>query len=717
MPDFSILFSPFVQAMDWWRESIHRKFAVAVLPMIIGTVVLVLTIDELIQYRHARGELLDRQTRAIEQYPQMIGGLLSKGNTGLVDNLVSAIASDPDVAFVAVKDSAGNIVATAGTDAPENYSLETVQEAFSYFPDEEIPVDGMDIDGRLVVELTSGRILTDMYERIQIKFLAVISLTFFLFVLVRLANEFIIAKPLNRMIGAIEANIRAGTLMPLNFRGNDEIARFGRAYNIQTNQILQHQSELRDANNRLEAMVSKRTEQLSGALSRAEHAKQHIARIANQDEVTGLLNRRGFTARLQETIDAGGTNDANVFLFLMDLDRFKNVNDTLGHAAGDELLQFIAGKLKKIAGDCLALGRVGGDEFAMFLPGPVTRTEATLLATKILETFKTPAMIAGRPIHAGISIGISTYPDNSRDAGQLMKNADIALYQAKELRGRYVFFSSRMAQNVVQHDQIEIDLRRGIRERNGVAVYFQPKVDLRQGSVVGFEALVRWQDRKGVIIGPDQFLPIASERGMLLDLSEQIAENIKDVTRYWSTRTSLPFTIAINIHADQLANRDHLENVIETIRSSGIGMDRFTLEITEGCILGRGKDDALDYLIELQDDGLKLSLDDFGTGYAALTHLKNLPMDELKIDKSFVQNLGEDSGDEAIIRAAVDLAHSFGMNVVAEGVETHNQLQAVFGLGCDQVQGYLFGRPEESDLAFQRLFETDNPLSKESSAA
>ena len=143
----------------------------------------------------------------------------------------------------------------------------------------------------------------------------------------------------------------------------------------------------------------------------------------------------------------------------------------------------------------------------------------------------------------------------------------------------------------------------------------------------------------------------------------------------------------------------------------------FTLEITEGCILGRGKDDALDYLIELQDDGLKLSLDDFGTGYAALTHLKNLPMDELKIDKSFVQNLGEDSGDEAIIRAAVDLAHSFGMNVVAEGVETHNQLQAVFGLGCDQVQGYLFGKPEESDLAFQRLFETNNPLSKESSAA
>ena len=465
-------------------------------------------------------------------------------------------------------------------------------------------------------------------------------------------------------------------------------------------------------------MVSKRTEQLSGALRRAERATQQIAQIANQDDVTGLLNRRGLTARLQEAIDASETGTANIVLFLMDLDRFKNVNDTLGHAAGDELLQYVAGELRKVAGENSAIGRVGGDEFALILPGPVSQAEATALAVKILETFKTPAMISGRPIHAGISIGISVYPDNSRDAGQLMKNADIALYQAKESgRGRFVFFSSRMAQNVVQHDQIEIDLRRGIRERNGVAVHFQPKVDLRRGAVVGFEALVRWQDRKGGIIGPDQFLPVASERGMLLDLSEQIAENIKDVARTWSTRTSLPFSIALNIHGDQLTNRDHLETIISTIKSSGIGMDRFTLEITEGCILGRGKDHALDYLIELQRDGLKLSLDDFGTGYAALTHLKRLPMDELKIDKSFVQNLGQDSGDEAIIRAAVDLAHAFGMNVVAEGVETHGQLQAVYSLGCDQVQGYLFGKPEETSLAFQRLLDPEKPLGPTRSAA
>lgn len=713
MLNLSRLISPFAQFSDWHRRSIHRKFAVAVLPIIIGTVILILAVDEVVHLRHAREKLLDVQYRRAEGARDMLGELLSDGDTKVVKDLVATIAVDPDVSFVAVKDSAGNMVVSAGNRASETHRLAMYQEDFAYVDAHQLPVNGS-----FVVELTSQHIFAHLIERIRVKSLAVLSLTIFLFILIRLLNGFIVAAPLNRMIEAIEANLRAGTLMPLKLRGDDEIARLGRAYNAQTEQIVQHQAELRDANNKLEVMVSKRTEQLSSALARAERATQHIARIANQDEVTGLLNRRGFTQRLQQAIAASEADGTNTVLFLMDLDRFKNVNDTLGHAAGDELLQYVSANLKKTVVGKGALGRVGGDEFAVFLPGPIDEAEAAALATRILNAFKSPAMISGRPIHAGISIGISICPDNSRDAGQLMKNADIALYQAKESgRGRFVFFSSTMAQNVDQHDRIEVDLRRGMREKNGVAVHFQPKVDLRQGAVVGFEALVRWHQRKGGMIGPDQFLPIASERGMLLDLSEQIAEHIKEVAQHWSMKTSLPFTIALNIHADQLTNRDHLEKVIGTIRSSGLSMDRFTLEITEGCILGRGKDDALDYLVDLRRDGLKLSLDDFGTGYAALTHLKNLPMDELKIDKSFIQNLGQDSGDEAIIRAAVDLAHSFGMNVVAEGVETQEQLQSVFLLGCDQVQGNLFGRPEDSELAFRRLLGPERPLAPFSSAA
>ena len=386
----------------------------------------------------------------------------------------------------------------------------------------------------------------------------------------------------------------------------------------------------------------------------------------------------------------------------MDLDRFKIINDTLGHQVGDELLREVACRLSQVVRETDFVARLGGDEFVIILPGVQTPADAAMVASKIIGALSAPIQVEGHELHTSPSIGISVFPDDGPDGDSILKNADTAMYHAKSAgRNNYQFYAHEMNQVASERLNIERKLRHAL-TRNELSLCFQPQFSADGRSPTGVEALVRWHHPTDGMIAPDRFIPVAEETGIIIEIGEWVLLNACREMRRWIDNGLTPLRVAVNVSARQLRRRDFPEMVAGVLAESGLPAELLELEITESSVM-ENPEEAIQILEKIGRMGITLAVDDFGTGYSSLAYLKRFPIDHLKIDRSFVRDIETDLNDRAIAFGTIALAHSLGLNVIAEGVETEDQLELLRSNGCDEVQGYLFSKPLTGAAAFAFL--------------
>ncbi|MDH3476426.1 MAG: EAL domain-containing protein, partial [Rhodospirillales bacterium] len=414
-------------------------------------------------------------------------------------------------------------------------------------------------------------------------------------------------------------------------------------------------------------------------------------------------NRTQFQAKLKEAIEQAKRTGRVVGLMLLDLDHFKDVNDTLGHPAGDALLKQVSGRLQECLRATDTVARLGGDEFAVIATNCTDVEGVTLLADRIVEDLARPFVIEDSQIHTGTSIGITIFPQDSENSDQLLRNADLALYRAKgEGRGTWRIYDEQMNVDVQTQRQLEEDLHRAL-DREELEVAYQPRYNIVTGEIVGAEALLRWSHAERGTIPPDQFIPVAESTGTIVSITQWLLREVCARNRQWQDSGLSALCLSINLSPVHFKHREIVEQVAEALLEAGLEPECLELEITEGMAMAGGES-SLHLVHELKKLGVKLSIDDFGTGYSSLDRLKKFPIDCLKIDRSFVCDIMTDVNDAAICSAAIRLGHSLNIRVLAEGVETEEQLAFLIEQGCEEAQGFLLSRPlgAEDFVAFLR---------------
>jgi diguanylate cyclase (GGDEF)-like protein len=421
-----------------------------------------------------------------------------------------------------------------------------------------------------------------------------------------------------------------------------------------------------------------------------EQAERTIQYLAYYDPLTALPNRTQLLERLQQAIVDGRNGQHAVALLLMDLDRFKQINDTLGHHHGDILIFQVGLRLKRVLFEPDFVSRLGGDEFAVVLPSLAAAEHITMVVQKILKSLEEPFAIENLPIAVEASIGIALYPDHGTDAETLFQRADVAMYEAKRTGSGYAVYAAELDQHSPRRLALMGALRHAI-DHNQLLLHYQPKINLTTGRVIGVEALVRWQHPEYGFISPEQFIGPAEQTGLIGPLTHWVlhaALSDDGVLR----RAGKPLTVSINLSARNLHDARLPGQLAELMRARGGSPERLELEITESAIMADPAR-ALEILSKVHGTGIRFSIDDFGTGYSSLAYLKKLPVDAIKIDKAFVINMAKDPNDAVIVRSTIELGHNMGIKVVAEGVENQETYQRLIELGCDAAQGYYMGRP------------------------
>ena len=432
-------------------------------------------------------------------------------------------------------------------------------------------------------------------------------------------------------------------------------------------------------------------------LTEQRKSEREITRLARSDSLTGLPNRAMMRKTLDEALRNATHRQKGCALFMIDLDRFKNVNDTLGHPVGDALLREVAERLKSVMGNHGQIGRLGGDEFQAVLPGAVDIGLLESLARTLIEQVSRPYMIEGNKVTIGASVGIAIGDPGRASADALVRNADLALYAAKGAgRGKHCLYEPSMHSEAAERQLLENDLRQAI-ERGELAVHYQPVVRAASEDISGFEALVRWQHPSRGPISPTKFIPLAEEAGLIAPIGEWVLRTALEEAANWPDHVR----VAVNLSPLQFNDPGIVDLIKKHLAETGVRSGRLELEITEGVFLADGYSTD-ETFAKLKDLGVRLALDDFGTGYSSLGYLKKAPFDKIKIDQSFVRGAASSTNrNAAIIRAIVTLAETLGMDTCAEGVETHDDLQLIRELGVSMVQGYIFGKPSPAEDARQ----------------
>ena len=423
---------------------------------------------------------------------------------------------------------------------------------------------------------------------------------------------------------------------------------------------------------------------------RENEARIHY--LARNDELTGLANRSSLQEQLAHAIRQSQRHERAIAVLFIDLDRFKNINDTLGHDAGDTLLKEVAQRLGTCLRESDTLARWGGDEFVAMLEEVDSANDVALVARRVLESLATPCVLDDQEFVITASVGISAYPDDGHDAQSLLKAADIAMYRAKEAgKNNFQYYSPKMNVHSFERLTMEANLRRAL-ERGEFLLHYQPKIDLRTGALAGAEALIRWQHPDMGLVSPMQFIPLAEETGLIVPIGAWVLRTACAQARAWQDQGFQSLRMAVNISSRQFSQAGLLDEVVGVLEQTGLDADLLELEITESMLMD-DPEQTVALLNELKAIGIHLAIDDFGTGYSSLAYLKRFPVSSLKIDRSFVKDVPLDADDVAITLAIVGLAHTLRIRVTAEGVETEAQRAFLRRHGCDEIQGYLVGRP------------------------
>ena len=437
-------------------------------------------------------------------------------------------------------------------------------------------------------------------------------------------------------------------------------------------------------------------------ISERKRAEATITFQAYHDLLTGLPNRALFKDRLTHAIANARRHGLLLAVMFLDLDRFKSVNDTLGHLVGDELLQLVSQRLRHCLREGDTLARIGGDEFMLLLPHIRTRDNAAYIAEKILAALKTPFHLNSHELYISASIGIAIYPDDGITHETLIKHADIAMYSAKDQgRNDYRFFDSGLNQHLTGRMAVESDLRRGL-QRGEFEMHYQPKVDTMHGRIIGMEALIRWHHPQRGLVHPDEFIPIAEESGLIAPMSEWVLDTVCRQARAWRDQSLPPTALAVNLPARHIEHPDFVDQFVRVLRDHSLEGSGIGIEITESTLM-RDMEGSVHKLRQLSDIGVEISIDDFGTGYSSLSYLKRLPVHCLKIDRSFVHDLHSQENGVPLVAGIVAMAKGLRLNLVAEGVETQAQLEFLRQIGCDAYQGYLFSQAVSAEEATRML--------------
>jgi diguanylate cyclase (GGDEF)-like protein/PAS domain S-box-containing protein len=437
-------------------------------------------------------------------------------------------------------------------------------------------------------------------------------------------------------------------------------------------------------------------------VSAARELSMRMSHLAQHDGLTDLPNRILLYDRLSQAIALARRRNRKLALLFLDLDRFKHINDSLGHAIGDRVLQLVAERLRECVRNTDTVSRQGGDEFVVLLPEVKHVQDAAVCADKILASLNLPLEIDHHRLYVSSSIGIAAFPDDGGDADTLMKHADLAMYQAKDgSANTYRFFEQYMTMHAAERQSIEADLRRAI-DRHEFVLHYQARINLLTEKVVGVEVLIRWNHPRRGLVAPDQFMTVAEESGFVVPLGRWVLREGCRQGKAWRDAKVPPLRIAINISAVELRARDFVESLRTILAETGFPPEDLELEVTESALL-QSSSAMVGVLQSIKDLGVHLSLDDFGTGYSSLSHVRRLPIDALKIDRSFIRDLATNLDDASVVRAMISMGRSMQLKVVAEGVETREQLECLRRYGCPEWQGYFFSQAVDSGEFIRRL--------------
>ncbi|MGZ4410492.1 MAG: putative bifunctional diguanylate cyclase/phosphodiesterase [Gaiellaceae bacterium] len=461
---------------------------------------------------------------------------------------------------------------------------------------------------------------------------------------------------------------------------------------------------------------------LCGQIFLVERVAKRLQRQAAENEyqalhdaLTGLPNRTLFRDRVEQAILQAKREDSRFALMIMDLDRFKEINDTLGHRNGDLILQAVGPRLRGVLRDVDSIARFGGDEFAVLLPGAASPESATRVSEKIAAALAKPFMLKGLTLDVEASVGISIFPEHGNDVDTLIQRADVAMYMAKEAHAGYEVYAADRDQYTPKRLALLGELRRAL-ENKELVLFYQPKADIRSGEVTGVEALIRWQHPEHGLTFPDDFIPLAEHTGLIRPLTLYVLNEALKQCYEWEL-SGRRLSVAVNLSARNLLDSDLPDDVARLLDTWNVDPSLLKLEITENTIMV-DPPKALEVMTRLRELGVGLSIDDFGTGYSSLSYLRKLPVDEVKIDRSFVMNMPQSENDQQIVRSTIGLSRSLGLKVVAEGVETKDIWRDLAELGCDIAQGYYLTRPIPPHELVEWLEKPiDTPLVEHASAS
>jgi diguanylate cyclase (GGDEF)-like protein len=431
-------------------------------------------------------------------------------------------------------------------------------------------------------------------------------------------------------------------------------------------------------------------------LQQRKRADDRVHHIAFHDDLTSLPNRLMLNQRLDEALSRHRRARSQLAILFMDLDRFKVINDSLGHEVGDVLLRQVADRLRAQSREGDTVARMGGDEFVVLIENRENLMDISAYARRLVEELSAPYLLGTKDYHVSLSIGISVFPSDGSDSQALLKAADVAMYRAKELgRNNYQFYLPSMNVHTVERLELESDLSRAL-ERGEFFLHYQPKVEVATGLITGIEALLRWRHPVRGLVPPMDFIPLAEETGLIVPIGEWVLATACARNKTWQDQGLTKLGIAVNLSARQFADSMLLPKLTQIIHSSGLSPSSLELEITESAVMSHGES-AVAVLDKLKSIGVQIAIDDFGTGYSSLAYLKRFPIDTIKVDRSFIRDIPSDSGDMKITRAIIAMAHGLRLKVVAEGVETVDQLKFLRAQRCDAVQGYFLYRPLPED--------------------